>query len=302
MNDNNIKGRIISVKRFEIHDGDGVRTTLFLKGCPLSCRWCHNPESISPIPVLGFYPSACRGCGDCVTACPKGLHSFDGEKHVFDRTGCISCGACADVCSASALVTYGREVTVDEILPELLYDKPFYDQSGGGVTLSGGEPLSQSKFCRELLKKLKENGVSTAVDTCGYAPRAAVDDVIPYTDTFLYDLKAANPDVHKSITGRDNTQILENLRYIDSLGKRIEIRIPFVPGYNDGEIDGIADIIAGLSSVVKIKVLPYHSYAEDKYPAIGAAKDFCSVTAPTPEQVEQVREILRKRIDKVTVL
>ncbi len=299
---NNIKGRIISVKRFEIHDGDGVRTTLFLKGCPLFCRWCHNPESISPVPVLGFYPTACRGCGDCVDVCPKGLHSFDGENHVFDRAECVACGACADVCHASALIMYGRETTVEEILPELLYDKPFYDQSGGGVTLSGGEPLSQSKFCRELLIKLKENGVSTALDTCGYAPRTAIDDVVDYTDTFLFDLKAADPDVHKQITGRDNAQILENLRYIDSLGKRIEIRIPFVPGYNDGEIDCIADVIAGLPSVVKVKVLPYHSYAEDKYRAVGAAEKFCDVTSPTPEQMNAVRERIKDKIGKVTVV
>jgi pyruvate formate lyase activating enzyme len=182
-----------------------------------------------------------------------------------------------------------------------MQDKPFYDKSGGGVTLSGGEPLMQSDFCRALLRRLKEHGVSTAIDTCGFAPKQAIDAVLPYTDTFLFDVKAIREDVHIRATGRSNQAILENLRYIDKAGKRIEIRIPFVPTFNDGEIERIAERLAELRTTVCVRVLAYHDHAEDKYAAIGMSDRFRSIPRPTQEQLDRARDILRRHLPHVTV-
>jgi len=241
-----MKAMICDIKRFAVHDGDGIRTTVFFKGCPLKCLWCHNPESISFHPQIAFYKSKCIRCGEC-------------QKEGFT----------AEKCLGEAKVLYGKEVTVEELLPKLLEDKDFYDTSGGGVTLSGGECLMQADFCAELLKRLKDAGINTAVDTCGFLPRAAFDKVIPYTDTFLYDIKAIDEAVHIQCTGRSNKGILENLRYLDGLGKRIEVRFPYVPGYNGDQVDKIAEFLKSLKNIKTVKVLPYHNYAGSKYDALG---------------------------------
>ena len=185
-----MKTAIISdIKRFAVHDGDGIRTTVFFKGCPLRCRWCHNPEGLSFRSELAYYAHKCIGCGACVSACPNGAHVIDVEGHRIDRTKCTVCGKCEAVCFSDALKLYGREGTVKSLLPELLADRDFYETSGGGVTLSGGECLAQADFCTELLKALKEENIHTAVDTCGFVKREAIDKVLPYTDIFLYDMK-----------------------------------------------------------------------------------------------------------------
>ena len=264
-----MKATIFEIKRFAVHDGDGIRTTVFFKGCPLRCIWCHNPEGLTAPKQNAFFEHKCVGCKEC-------------QKENF----------LPEYCLGEARVTYGRDIGIDELLPILLEDKDFYENSGGGVTLSGGECLTYPDFCAELLKKLKENGVHTAVDTCGYVSKEALDKVIPFTDVFLYDLKAFDEDVHIKCTGQPNGRILENLRYLDSLGKSVEIRIPFVPDCNDAEISKIAEFIAPLKNISKVRVLPYHSYAGSKYNALNM-KNTLPSRIPSEEEIESARSAVR---------
>ena len=267
---------IFEIKRFAVHDGDGIRTTVFFKGCPLRCVWCHNPEGLTFEVQEAFYAHKCIGCVEC-------------KKEGFMPDNCLG----------EARVLYGKEVTVEELLPALFEDRDFYENSGGGVTLSGGECLMQSDFCTELLMRLKENGIHTAVDTCGFVSKNALDKVIPYTDVFLYDIKAYDEDVHIKCTGVPNKQILENLIYLDSKGKDIEIRIPYVPDYNDGQIEKIACFLAQLKSITKIRVLPYHDYAGSKYEALNLANTLPN-RLPTDEELEAARNLI-KSITKFVV-
>lgn len=294
-------GTIMEIKRFAVHDGDGIRTTVFFKGCPLRCIWCHNPEGLSFQPQLSYIEYKCIGCGECVPVCGSGVHYVSAGKHHFLREKCTGCGKCEKVCLGNALKLYGKKMTVEELLPLLLADQEFYENSGGGVTLSGGECLCQADFCAELLKALKENGIHTAVDTCGAVSREAIDKVIPYTDVFLYDIKAADSVVHQRCTGQSNEQILENLKYIDTCGKNLEIRIPYVPGYNTGEITGIESILAGLTNIRKIKVLPYHNYAGSKYTALGMEDNLPGIL-PDTEVIEKTEQKLQKYVKEKGVI
>ncbi len=268
---------IFEIKRFAVHDGDGIRTTVFFKGCPLRCVWCHNPEGLSFEPQTAYYEHKCIGCGEC-------------KKEGFIPENCLG----------EATVLYGKQVTVEELLPILLEDKDFYESSGGGVTLSGGECLMQADFCAELLKRLKENDINTAVDTCGFVSMETLDKVIPFTDIFLYDLKAYDEDVHIKCTGRSNKQILKNLEYLNSLGKNIEIRIPYVPEYNDGEIEKLAHFLSNFKNITKIRVLPYHNYAGSKYEALGI-KNILPNRLPTDNELERASNSIRN-ITKFVVL
>lgn len=263
-----MKATIFEIKRFAVHDGPGIRTTVFLKGCPLKCIWCHNPEGIGYKPQLSYIQKKCIGCGECVRVCPNGAHTIENGCHVFHRQKCTGCGRCEAVCLGEALKLYGKEITVSEIMPILLEDRDFYESSGGGVTLSGGECLIQADFCAELLKELKDNHIHTAVDTSGFVSREAIEKVMPYTDIFLYDIKAFDEDLHFKCTGQFNKLILDNLRYIDDCGKMVEIRIPYVPDYNSGEMEKIRDFLSGLKNITKVEVLPYHNYAGSKYAAL----------------------------------
>ena len=267
-----MKASIFDVKRFAVHDGDGIRTTVFFKGCPLRCVWCHNPEGLARPKQLAYYAHKCIGCGECTTACAA--HTISELGHEFDRDKCNGCEGeetclCEPLCLGGALKHYGRDVSVKDLMPELLEDIDFYKNSGGGVTLSGGECLVQADFCAELLKSLKEQGIHTAVDTCGLVPRASIEKVLPYTDIFLYDVKAIDGEVHQKCTGVDNALILDNLRYLDSVGAKIEIRIPVVPGYNDFELEKIHSFLSGLKNITAIKELKYHNLAGSKYDALG---------------------------------
>jgi len=274
-----MKATIFEIKRFAVHDGDGIRTTVFFKGCTLKCIWCHNPEGIGFKPQLAFYANKCIGCGEC--------------KRICTRDECITCGKCEEICLGSARKLYGREVTVEELMPQLLEDAEFYENSGGGVTLSGGECLCQADFCAELLRELKKNNIRTAVDTCGYVPRASIEKVMENTDIFLYDLKAIDEDVHIRCTGQPNGLILDNLRYIDSIGKPIEIRIPYVPGYNDDQIEKMAKFLSGLKNITKIRVLPYHNYAGSKYASLTMENTLPDLL-PTESEVKNAVELLKR--------
>lgn len=285
---------ISEIKRFAVHDGDGIRTTVFLKGCPLKCVWCHNPEGIGFDKQLAYYEKKCIGCGECVSVCKAGAHKIDGGIHTFDRALCVGCGKCAEVCLGDALIFYGKEMTPEELLPILLEDKSFYDTSGGGVTVSGGECLCHADFCAELFRLLKKEGINTAIDTCGLVDRTAIDKVLAYTDTFLYDVKAIDTDVHMRCTGKPNGRIIDNLKYIDSQGARIEVRVPYVPEYNDGEMQKIAELLLQLKNLVGVRVLPYHNYAGSKYASLQMENTLPS-RIPSDEEMTAAREIFKMR-------
>ena len=286
------KAVINDIKRFAVHDGDGIRTTVFFKGCPLKCLWCHNPEGITVRPEIAYYAHKCIDCGECAYVCPTRAQIVKCGKHDFDREACIACGRCTESCLGGALTFYGKETTAEELLPRLLEDRDFYESSGGGVTLSGGECLVWADFCAELLKKLKENGIHTAVDTCGFVSKEALNKVIQYTDVFLYDLKAYDEDVHIKCTGQSNKIILENLLYLDSVGKNIEIRIPYVPEYNSDQIEKIAILLSELKHITKIRVLPYHNYAGSKYAALNIPNTLPS-RLPTDAEIKSAAETIK---------
>lgn len=289
-----MKAKVIEIKRFAVHDGDGIRTTVFLKGCPLKCVWCHNPESIDFYPQLAFYKNKCVSCGMCVPACPVGAHTIVEGQHLLDRTRCVACGKCENVCFNGALALQGKEMTVDEIVPILLKDKDFYDASGGGVTLSGGECLAHPDFCAELLREVKKYGIHTAVDTCGFVSKAALDKVIPYTDIFLYDLKAFDEDVHIACTGQSNRVILENLQYLDDRGVKTEIRIPFIPGKNNDQIEKISQFLSTLRYITMVRVLPYHNYAGSKYTALDMENTLPELL-PSEEQMQVAKSVIASK-------
>lgn len=286
-----MKANITNIKRFAVHDGDGIRTTVFFKGCPLKCLWCHNPEAIHPEKQLAFYRHKCVNCGKCSALCD--CHIFENGVHHFDRARCAVCGRCAEACPKDALEVFGKEMSVDDIFESVIKDKKFYDESNGGVTLSGGECLLQADFCAELLKKLKLEGINTAVDTCGFVNRNAIDKVIPYTDTFLYDIKAIDEDIHVKCTGQSNKIILDNLEYIDGFGKRTEIRIPYVPGFNENQIEKIGDFLAALKYVAAVKILPYHNYAASKYLALDW-KNTLPEKIPSAEEIRIAETLLKQ--------
>lgn len=266
-----MKGIISGIKRMEIHDGDGLRTTVFFKGCPLKCIWCHNPESIAFAPQVAHYPDKCIGCGAC-----------HGKKSTES----------ALLCPTDALHLFGERYTVDELVDLVLADAPFFEY-GGGVTLSGGECLAQPDFAIAFAKALYEKGISVYVDTCGYVKRETFEKIIPYTDKFLYDLKAVNRDVHVKCTGKDNGPIIENLKLLSDKGCRIEIRYPLVKGLNDGECEKIAEFIKSVGGVEGVKVLKYHRLAESRYEALGMENTLPD-TVTLDSDVDSAREIFKK--------
>ena len=278
-----------AIKRLEIHDGPGVRTTLFLKGCSLRCLWCHNPESLRSGPQLAHYVHKCVHCGVCAGVCPSGAHQFHNGVHTFDRTKCVSCGKCEKACGARANKRFGQQATARELLPQLLLDKPFFDKTGGGITVSGGEPLLQAEFLEELLPLLKESGVGTAVDTSLAVPSRQLERVIPHAQLFLCDLKAMDPELHRSLTGLDNEQILQNFLLLDKANAPVEIRVPVIPGLNDSEIPAICRFVSRLSNVQAVKALGYHDYARGKYEALGMHYTLGHIVRPDQEALAAIQ-------------
>ena len=286
-------GRLFSIKRFAVHDGPGIRTTVFFRGCPLRCLWCHNPEGLDGEKHLAFFPHECTLCGACEKTCPNGAHRIRDGVHKFDRALCKKCGACEKACPSGALRFFGEEKTVEELLPLLLEDKPFFDASRGGVTLSGGECLLQAPFCARLLKKCKENGVHTAVDTSGAVPAEAFRLVLPYTDLFLYDLKAASSDAHRRLTGCGNERILENLRFLAGQGAKIEIRVPVVPEANGDEMPAVARLAASIAPKAPVRLLPFHDLSRSRYEALGMATQMPRLI-PGKEEMARLAAVFEK--------
>jgi pyruvate formate lyase activating enzyme len=274
-------GTIFEVKRFAVHDGPGVRTALFLKGCPLRCRWCHNPEGMAPRPQLAYYGHKCRHCGECVAACPRSAHSLADGRHFFARDKCVACGACQDACLGRAIKLFGCTLTVEEAFKIAMEDRAFY-RDGGGVTLSGGEPLLQDEFCAGLFRLLKKEGVHCAIDTSGAVQWESFEKVLPWTDMFLYDVKHADGRRHREHTGVSNRQIIENLKRLTQRNVPVEIRIPVIPGFNDDpeSIDAIGALLGGLRNIVAVRLLPYHP-ARSKYEALGCPDTMPEVEAPS---------------------
>lgn len=314
-----VRGLILNIQRYSLHDGPGIRTTVFLKGCPLSCSWCHNPESQPIGQEIGRINSRCARCGRCVDACPQGGrvedHQWLGGGRASGLThnlgghdanvACTMCGSCVTACPTGARQIIGREMSVQEVLDDVTRDRVFHDQSGGGVTLSGGEPLMQAAFAVELLRALRERSIHTVLDTCGFATHQVIRDVAPWVNLFLYDLKCVDDARHRAFTGVSNALILENLQTLSANHANIWIRIPLVPGFNldEGQLGASARFVARIPGVRQVNLLPYHQLGTHKRARTtgtmtndSAGADAASRPEPDPvtqEQIDRAAELFR---------
>ncbi len=271
-----IAGDIFDIKKYAIHDGPGIRTTIFLKGCPLSCRWCHNPEGIETHHQRFFRATRCIGCGECESVCPENAVTVTPDGLIWDASRCRCCEACARVCPSEAVTFVGKTVSAESVIGEVMKDNLFYDESGGGVTFSGGEPLMQPEFLEVLLKETGKCGLHRTVDTSGHTDLKTLSRVAAHTDLFLYDLKHMDPEKHRALTGVSNEKILHNLRQLDRLGNDIIVRIPVIPGVNcdDKNISETGAFVASLSHVKGVTLLPYHTAGTNKCRYLGQRDTF----------------------------
>lgn len=290
-------GVIFNTQKFSIHDGAGIRTLIFMKGCPLRCIWCSNPESQKRETELMFVRSKCTGCGKCATLCSQG--ATDPETLDIDRSRCVKCGLCASRCYANAKKLTGREVTVREMMELIEKDRIFYTNSGGGVTVGGGEPVMQYEFVETLLSACRASNVHTAIETCGYGEWEKIKGIFDNTDQVFFDLKAMDPQLHRKLTGVDNEKILANAKNIAAAGNKITFRIPLVPGCNDSSenIRRTGEFVSSLSRAggdVSVEILPYHDLGKDKYRWLDMEYELSGTEKPDTLHVEDCKDILSR--------
>ena len=287
-------GRVFNIQRFSIYDGPGIRTAVFFAGCNLKCLWCHNPESIPSKQQLQYNADSCILCGKCAVLCKNNAHSFDGDNtHIFERSRCVTCMKCVSECYAEALVPVYRELDAAQLEKSILTDEPYFKQSGGGVTFTGGEPMLQLEFLLEILKRCKNRGIHTAVDTAGAVDFTNFEKILPYCDLFLYDIKAADNDLHKKLTGVTNIQILENLTRLSSLeNTQIWVRVPVIPNANVDDMSDIAKFLRPFN-IQKCELMPYHKLGEGKYKSLGIDEKYTFDT-PSDELMDDIRNLFKK--------
>lgn len=288
-------GLVFNIQRYSLHDGPGIRTTVFLKGCPLCCSWCHNPEGIAPRKELLVVESRCIACGQCRSACPFGETLGGGVVLPTRNEPCTYCGACVEACPTGARQMVGREMTVGEVMGEILKDRIFHEESAGGVTFSGGEPLRQPEFLLGLLEACHAQGIRTALDTCGFGCTDHLLTAARLSEVVLYDLKLMDDARHREHTGVSNRPILENLKALDEIHRNIWIRIPVVPGVNDdeGNFQAIARFVTDLHGVRQVNLLPYHATGVQKHRRLGGHYSLGEVRPPSPERLQQAVELFR---------
>ncbi len=276
---------VFDIQRASLHDGPGIRTTIFLKGCPLNCLWCHNPEATKADRQLFFHFDKCIQCGNCVKLCEDKVHQLIDGKHSIDYDKCTFCGKCVEACNSDALKIVGIEMDVDDVMHEITPDFDFYQNSGGGVTLSGGEPLSQFSFAMELLKRCKDEGVNTCLETSGFVSASQFEKILPLVDIFLFDYKITGFDEHQKYTGIPNERILENLDLAYQYGSEIILRCPIIPGINDSEqhFEAICALDIKYPNLKGIEILPYHTMGNSKRTSIGADETLTQLKTVSPE-------------------
>jgi pyruvate formate lyase activating enzyme len=290
-----LTGTIFNIQKFSLHDGPGIRTTVFFKGCPLHCQWCHNPESQPTGQQVVFFPARCIACGACIETCPQGAITLSQAGALTDLELCDQCGDCVEDCYSQARELVGRQVSVVEVMAEIESDRPFYEESGGGATFSGGEPLMQPDFLLALLKACKTEEIHTTVDTCGFASWNVLERIQPYTDLFLFDLKIMDQAQHQEYTGASNEPILRNLRRLSESGQVIRLRLPIIPGINDQpeQIRQIGEFAAGLPHLDEVDILPYHNIAAEKYRRLNIVYALPDLPAPSAEHLAEITQTLR---------
>ena len=300
---NNTEGTVFNIQRYSIDDGPGIRTTVFLKGCPLRCPWCSNPESQNPRPELSYRYTSCKKCGACADVCPNGAPTLTEDGIRIDRARCVVCGACVKVCLAEALKISGESMTTDKVFKVIRKDAVYYETSGGGVTCSGGEILSQPDFVASVFSRCKEEGMHTCADTSGYGSPEALDKVLAHTDLVYFDLKLADAQKHRELIGVPPDLILRNLRAIAARGIPTVIRVPLVPTYNDSDenLRAIAALTAEIVPDATVHILPYHKYGANKYAAVGMRYALDDLAENTPENLARARDVFESRSLKCEV-